>query len=70
MIVLQIRNFTDMKTSEEKKEQKKSRWAVRFSKTPNYYFHPDEDFKEDYEWGKNKLISKHNNQNTGKIVLR
>jgi hypothetical protein len=24
---------------------------------PNYYFHPDEDFREDWDWGKRKEIA-------------
>jgi hypothetical protein len=60
-----------MKTIAEKKaETQKSKRTDRFSTSSNYYFHPDEDFKEDYEWGKDRAISKTNSQNTGKIVLR
>ncbi|ETZ22393.1 hypothetical protein [Pedobacter sp. V48] len=44
--------------------------AVPLSKTPAYYFHPDEDFKEDYDWEKNRVSLKKNTHNTDKIVLR
>jgi len=26
-------------------------------KQPDYYFHPDEDFKEDRDWGKQKTVA-------------
>lgn len=57
-------------TSTTKAETPKAGRAIRFSSTPSYYFHPDEDFKEDYEWKKNRIMSKTNSENTGKIVLR
>jgi hypothetical protein len=57
-------------TSTKKAETPKASSGIRYSTSPSYYFHPDEDFKEDYDWKKNKMMSKTNIENAGKIVLR
>ena len=31
--------------------------AAKPTNGPKYYFHPDEDFKVDWDWGKNKTIA-------------
>ncbi|SMC87641.1 hypothetical protein [Pedobacter africanus] len=60
-----------MKSKTTKKEEtSKPGRAIRFSTTPAYYFHPDEDFKEDYDWGKNRMLSKSERKNTGESTLR
>lgn len=44
-------------TTTKKTEAPKSGRAIRYNTSPAYYFHPDEDFKEDYEWEKNKMLA-------------
>gem|GEM_PF-2833937 len=71
LVVQIISNLTDMKSTTTKKANTFTPGhAVRLVNTPAYYFHPDEDFKEDYDWEKNKMVSKINSHNTDKIVLR
>jgi hypothetical protein len=41
-----------METTTKKPAQNKIKYA--FSKKPVYYFHADEDFREDWDWGKEK----------------
>ena len=48
-------------------EEAKLKSAIKLSNSPKYYFHPDEDFKEDWDWGKDKVtaskaLSKRTNQ--------
>lgn len=31
--------------------------AVHLKRTPGYYFHADEDFREDWDWGKAKVVA-------------
>lgn len=49
-----------MKSIPEKAAKKVKTKSITFKNTHSYYFHPDEDFKEDYEWEKNKSISEFN----------
>lgn len=55
-------------SAENKKEPIKQRPAIRLITTPKYYFHPDEDFKEDYEWGNNQLALKNDSQDNSKTL--
>lgn len=41
-----------MKTKAKNQVSTATKYA--FSKKPTYYFHADEDFREDREWGKEK----------------
>lgn len=59
-----------MKSIAEKGEKIIKSKPATFKNTRNYYFHPDEDFKEDYEWEKTRSLSKTTPAHTGKIVLR
>lgn len=59
-----------MKTITERKVQAIKSWSTRrYTNAPNYYFHPDEDFKEDYEWKNRRMLSK-TEQKTEQILLR
>ena len=43
--------------NDKQKEESKLKTAVKLTNAPKYYFHPDEDFKVDWDWGKNKAIA-------------
>lgn len=57
-----------MKTIAKKEVETQKRFAVRYHNRPNYYFHPDEDFKEDYEWEKNRTMLTDNSKVSGQIL--
>jgi hypothetical protein len=41
----------------KQKENAKPKNDAKLTNGPRYYFHPDEDFKVDWDWGKDKTIA-------------
>lgn len=54
---------------EVKLNEKKAVKANRGFKRRNYYFHPDEDFREDHTWGKTKSAELLNSKSVKKVDL-
>ncbi|WP_222536900.1 hypothetical protein [Pedobacter polysacchareus] len=54
---------------EVKFNEKSSAKANRGFKKRNYYFHPDEDFREDHTWGKTKSAELLNPKPVKKVNL-
>jgi len=43
--------------SDKDKSKKKGLLTEKVVNKKGYYFHSDEDFKEDFDWGKQKVIA-------------